>query len=200
MNVYEAIESRRAVKIFDPDYKMTSSEKKKLFDLAQLTPTAFNIQHYRFVLVEDQSLRQKIREAAWNQAQVTDSSLLVILCADAQAWQKEPVRYWSTASKEAQDFLLPAIDTYYRGKERVQLDEAQRSCGMVGMTLMLAARAMGYDTSPMDGFDYGAVGKLINLPSDHVISFMIAVGKKLKEPLPRPPLLPMADIIVHNQF
>jgi nitroreductase len=200
MNTFEAIETRRAVKVFDPNYKISTEEKDQLFNLVQLTPSAFNIQHVRFVVVDDKDLRIKLKEAAWDQDQVVNSSMLVILCADTQAWQKDPMRYWASATKEAQDFLLPAIDSYYRGKERVQLDEAHRSCGMAGMTLMLAARAMGYDTSPMDGFDYEAVGKLIDLPSDHVISFMIAIGKKAAEPHPRPPLLPINEIIIKDRF
>jgi nitroreductase len=200
MDTFKAIESRRAVKAFDPDYKMTPQEKEKIFTLAQLAPTAFNIQHWRFVTIDDPALRTKIREVAWNQPQVTDSSLLVILCADTKSWEKDTLRYWASATKEAQDFLLPAIDAYYRGKERVQLDEVHRSCGMAGTTIMLAARAMDYDTCPMDGFDYEAVGKLINLPDDHVISFMIAIGKKMAEPYERPPLLPAEEIIISNKF
>ena len=49
------------------------------------------------------------------------------------------------------------------GNEQVQRDEAMRSCGMAAMTLMLAAKEMGYDTCPMDGFDFDAVGKSTQL-------------------------------------
>jgi nitroreductase len=200
MDVFQAIETRRAVKGFDPAHKISVAEGDKLFAMARLAPTAFNIQHVRFLDVDDAALRQDIRAAAWNQAQVTDSSLLVVLCADTKAWEKEPMRYWATAPKETQDFMLPAIDAYYRGKEGVQRDEAHRSCAMAGMNLMLSARAMGYDSSPMDGFDYEAVGKLINLPEDHLISFMVAIGKKAQEPHPKAPLLPVEDVVIRNKF
>jgi nitroreductase len=200
MNIFETLQARRAVKGFNPDHKMSAEEEQKLFDHARLSPTAFNIQHWRFVTVKDTALRQKIRAAAWDQAQVTDSSLLVILCADTKAWEKAPVRYWQNAPQEAQDFILPALDAYYRGKERVQLDEVHRSCGMAGMNLMLMAQEMGYDSCPMDGFDYDAVGKLINLPADHVISFMIAIGKKTKEPYERANRLPHDEVVVTDRF
>jgi nitroreductase len=141
-----------------------------------------------------------LRQVAWNQAQVTDASLLVILCADVQAWRKEPDRYWRKAPKEVQDFLLPAIHGYYDGREQVQRDETMRSCGLAGMALMLAARDLGYDSCPMDGFDFAAVGKLIRLPEDHVISFMVAIGKPVKPANPRGGQLPLAEVMIRDRF
>ena len=52
-----------------------------------LAPLAFNIQHWRFVLVQDPELHKQVRAVAWDQAQVTDASLLIILCADLKAWE-----------------------------------------------------------------------------------------------------------------
>jgi nitroreductase len=99
-----------------------------------------------------------------------------------------------------QEFLVPAIDQYYQGKPEVQRDEVMRSCGLAGQTLMLAAKALGYDSCPMDGFDYGAVGKIIKLPTDHVISFMIAIGKMTKESWPRPGQLGYDEVVRENGF
>ena len=83
--------------------------------------------------------------------------------------------------KPVQDFLVPAIGQYYNGHEQVQRDEAMRSCGMAAMTLMLAAKEMGYDTCPMDGFDFDAVAKLLNLPADHIPTMFVVIGKAAKE-------------------
>lgn len=200
MNIQDAITNRRAVKAFDPDHMMSAEEIDELLGLALLSPTAFNIQNWRFVAVTDAELRSKLREVSWDQAQVTDASLLVILCADVKSWEKEPERYWRNAPKEAQDFLLPAIDNYYRGHEQVQRDEAMRSCGMAAQTIMLAAKSMGYDTCPMDGFDFEKVGELINLPDDHVIAMYVAVGKKVEDAKPRGGQLPLDEVVIRNAF
>jgi nitroreductase len=71
---------------------------------------------------------------------------------------------------------------------------------MAGQTLMLAAKELGYDSCPMDGFDYEAVGKILNLPSDHVISFMIAIGKKTQDSWPRPGQLAYTEVVRENGF
>ncbi|HEC29874.1 MAG TPA: nitroreductase family protein [Gammaproteobacteria bacterium] len=200
MITQEAIEKRRAVKHFDPEHQMTNEEITKLLSLAVLSPTAFNIQNWRFVVVREPALRQEIRAAAWDQAQVTDASLFIILCADLKAWEKQPFRYWKNTAKEVQDFMLPAIDAYYRDKDQVQRDEAMRSCGIVAQTLMLAAKSSGYDSCPMDGFDFDKVAKIIKLPEDHVIAMFVAIGKGTKDAWPRPGQLPLEDVVISNHF
>jgi nitroreductase len=179
---------------------MTEAETAQLMSLAVLAPTAFNIQNWRFVVVGDDELRKKIRAVAWEQAQVTDASLFIIVCADLKAWERDPGRYWKNAPQPVQEFMIPAIDKYYRGHDQVQRDEAMRSCGIVAQTLMLSAQAMGYDSCPMDGFDFDAVAKLIRLPEDHVIAMFVAIGKGTKEPWPRPGQLPLAEVIRYNHF
>jgi nitroreductase len=200
MNVATAIETRRSIKAYDPSHRISEAEIERLLSLALLAPTAFNIQNWRFVLVRDPALRGEIRQAAWDQAQVTDASLLIVLCADLKAWEHEPARYWKNTPQPVQDFLVPAIGQYYQGREQVQRDEAMRSCGIAGMALMLAAKEMGYDSCPMDGFDFDAVAKLIKLPADHVISFMLAIGKGTKEPWPRGGQLPLNEVVINDRF
>ncbi|MCX6960484.1 MAG: nitroreductase family protein [Verrucomicrobia bacterium] len=139
METFGAIESRRAVKQYDPNHRFTPEEENKLLGAALLSPTAFNIQQWRFVVLRDMEIRKQIRAVAWDQAQVTEAS-------------------------------------------------------------MLAARDMGYDSCPMDGFDYETVGKIINLPSDHAISFMVAIGKKTQEPWPRPGQLSYGKVVLENGF
>lgn len=200
MNTIETIQARRAVKQYDATHRMTKEEEHALLALAMLSPTAFNIQHWRFVVVSDPLLRKQIRQAAWDQAQMTDASLLIVLCADLNAWQKQPERYWMNAAPAVQNYLMPLIDQYYRDKPAVQRDEAMRSCGIAAQTLMLAAKAMGYDSCPMDGFDFEQVAKLIRLPEDHLIAMCIAVGKAVQPANPRGGQLSYADVVIHDQF
>lgn len=200
MNTLDAIHARRAIKHYDPAHVMPEAEVRQLLEAAMQAPTAFNIQHWRFVAVTDPEVRKQIRAAAWDQAQVTDASLLIVLCADVDAWKKDASRYWKNAPQPVQDFLVPAIGPYYEGREQVQRDECMRSCGLAGMTIMLAAKAMGYDSCPMDGFDFDAVAKIIHLPSDHVISFMIAVGKGTQPAWPKPGQLDYDEVVIPNRF
>lgn len=200
MDTLEAIKTRRAIKHYDADYQMPQDDVNTIFSLALLSPTAFNIQNWRFVAVSDSELREQIKVVAWNQEQVTTCSLFVVLCANLKSWESRPERYWANAPQPVQEIILPAIDQYYRDKDQVQRDEAMRSCGIAAQTMMLAAKALGYDSCPMDGFDFDAVARLIRLPKDHVIAMCIAIGKGTKEPWSRPGQLSVDEVVIKNRF
>ena len=200
MKVSEAVQARRAIKWYDPEHQMPEDTFRLLMEHAILSPTAFNIQNWRIVRVTDAEQRKAIREAAWDQAQVTDASELLVLCFNNKAWEQDPQRYWRNAPQEVQDFLVPAIDGYYRDKPQIERDEGMRSCGLIGQTIMLLAQELGYQSCPMDGFDFDAVAKIINLPADHTIAFMIAIGKGIKDAWPKPGQLPLDEVMLNNRF
>ena len=112
MDVSRAIEERRAVKHFDPNYAMSDEEIDQLMSLALLAPTSFNIQNWRFVMVQDTEQRKRLREVAWNQSQVTDASLLLVLCGDLKAWEKTRSVLAQYAGR-FQAMIVKAIDAYY---------------------------------------------------------------------------------------
>jgi nitroreductase len=200
MNVFEAVQARRAVKHFDPDHEMTEEETTRLIETAMQSPTSFNIQHWRFVLLKDPELRKQVRAAGNDQAQMTDASLLILMTADVHAWKKEPQRYWRNAPAEVAELLVNWMGPFHEGKPELQRDEAQRSIGMAMQTLMLAAQEMGYDSCPMIGFDHEAVAELVRLPADHCIGPMVAIGKRTKDPWSKPGQLPRSEVTIVDRF
>ena len=200
MDIKQAITERRSIKHYDADHSMSDAEINELMEHAILSPTAFNIQHWRFVNVQDKDKRQQIQAASWGQSQVTESSLLLILCADLNAWEKQPERYWTEAPEEVQGFLLPAIENYYTNHHQAQRDECIRSTSIAAMNIMLMAKGMCYDSCPMDCFDLDAVAKIINLPHDHIITMMITVGKKKEDARPRSGQLALNEVLITDEF
>lgn len=201
MQVKEAVYARRAIKHFDPSHQMTAAEEKELLETTIQAPTSFNIQHWRFVILRDPELRSKIRQEFGNdQAQMTDASLLVLFTADTKAWQKDPQRYWQNAPEAVAELLVGWMGPFHDGREWMQRDEAQRSIGMAMQTMMLAAKGMGYDSCPMIGFDIEAVSKLIQLPEDHVMGPMVAIGIGTKDAWPKPGQLTLDEVVVDNGF
>ena len=201
MNTLEAIQNRRAIKHFDPEHRLTSEEERRLLEATIQAPTSFNIQHWRFVILRDPQLRARIRAEFGNdQSQMTDASLLVQFTADVMAWKKQPERYWANAPQEVADLLVGWMGPFHEGREWLQRDEAQRSIGMAMQTLMLAAQELGYQSCPMIGFEVEKVAELINLPDDHVMGPMVAIGKGTKDAWPKPGQLPLEELVVENGF
>jgi len=200
MNTLEAITARRSVRHYDATHEISEAEQRTILEHTLLAPTSFNIQNWRFVVVKDPDQRAKVRQAGWNQAQMTDASMLVILTADLQSWSKDTERYWVTAPKETSDFLVNSIHEFYKDKPELQRDEAMRSVGIAGQTLMLAATELGYDSCPMVGYDPEQIAKLINLPEDHVIGMMVAIGKKSEDAYPRGGQLSLDEVVFTDRF
>ncbi len=200
MQTTETIRSRRAIKHFDPSHSITETEIKTLFETTILSPTSFNIQNWRFVVVTDLEVKKQLRAAAWDQAQVTEASIVVLICADLQAWARQPERYWANAPEDVRNTLVPMIGDFYKGREQLQRDEAMRSVGIAAQTLMLTAKDMGYDSCPMIGFDSVKVAEIIKLPTEHVIGMMVTVGKALKPARERGGQLKLEEVVFENSF
>jgi len=200
MDTFEAISTRRAIKKFDPNHKMTSEEVDSLMKLTILSPTSYNQQNWRFVTVTDQSIKEKIGVAARNQAQPVDGSLVILLCGNMSAWKDDPLRYWKNHPTEKQELVKASLEKKYADSPQNRRDEAIRSCGFAGQTIMLAARQMGLDSCPMVGFDYDEMAKIIELPDDHLIVLMIVVGKSLEPAKKRGGQLNLDEVVFENKF
>ena len=151
-------------------------------------------------MIDDPELRQQVRANGNDQAQMTDASLLVLMTGDVKAWEKDPQRYWKNAPQEVADLLVNWMGPFHEGDDQLQRDEAMRSIGMAMQTLMVAATAMGYESCPMIGFDRDAVGKLVNIPDDHVVGPLVAIGKGIKDPWPKPGQLGLDEVVIKNRF
>lgn len=199
MDTTTAIHQRRSVKHYDPNHEMSEVEIQELLELALLSPTSFNMQNWRFVVVTDPAKKEALRAAAWNQAQVSEASITILLCADLHSYI-DGARYWVNAPQPVQDMLVPMIAPFYENNPQLQRDEAMRSIGIAAQTLMLAAKSMGYDSCPMIGFDPVKVGEIIGLPENHLIGMMLTVGKSLKDATARGGQLPFEDVVFRDQF
>jgi len=178
---------------------LTDEEVNQLFSLAILSLTPSYTPNWRFVIAHDPGLKEKIRRVTGDQAQITETSLLVILCADTKAWEKNPPNHCRYVYKDKTPILLPDND-YYPNKEQMQRDEAMCSCGIAAQTLMLSAKAMGYDSCPVYHFDADLVGRLINLPKEMVVAMLVVIGKTVKKPWPRKGKVDFREVLLTDQF
>ncbi len=200
MDTFEAINTRRAIKKFDSTYKISPEQVSSLMELTILSPTSYNQQNWRFITVTDQLIKEQISKAARNQSQPSDGSLVIILCGNMNAWKEDPLRYWKNSTLEKQEYVKKALHTKYAENPQNQRDEAMRSCGFAGQTIMLAARQMGLDSCPMVGFEYDELAKIINLPEDYLIVLMIVVGKAAESANPRGGQLSLDKVVFENRF
>jgi len=179
---------------------MPGADLARLIELAKLSPSSFNMQNYRFVVVKDKELRKQIRAVAWDQAQITDASVLLAMCADLNAHRDNPMRYWQHVPAAVREFMVTNVTPFYEGKHQLTRDEGIRSSAFAGLTIMLAAAEMGYASGPLIGFDPLVVSNILNVPDNIVLSYLLVIGKPTKVGWPRGERLPNSEVVITNCF
>lgn len=176
MEFSQITHQRRSVKSYHPNTTISDDELAALFEQVSLTPSAFNLQHWRFVVVRDGSLKAAMQEAAWGQRQVGDSAAAILVAGKLNA-QEDADLIFAETPEDVRAQMIPMIDGFYGNNVQLKRDEAIRSASMAAMTLMYAAKDRGYETGPMIGFDVDAMAKILHLPEEYVPVMLVVLGK-----------------------
>jgi nitroreductase len=177
MELRDAIRSRQSVKHFDPHYVIADAELAELFRWVALSPSSFNTQGWKFVVVRDPAAKLKLCELSYHQTQVRDCSAVIAVLGQLNAHQ-DAERLYAAAPQPVRAKLVPMIHGLYEGNPQFQRDEAIRSCSLASMTLMLVAEDMGLATCPMIGFDPEAVTRFLNVDPHHFPVMLVCLGKR----------------------
>lgn len=199
MNVFDALKQRRSIKAFDPGHSMDGKLITRLFEAAALAPSSFNLQHWRMVAVTDKEIKARLCAASWNQTQVAEASLVVVICGDPEAHLQADY-CWRDAPEAVREKMIPLIHGFYSNNLQLQRDEAVRSGSLIGMALMLAAVEMGYDSCPMIGFDPAKVAEIIQMPKKYLPVMLLPIGKKARDARPKPGPMPLKDVVKLQSF
>lgn len=185
MNFKELVNSRRAVNFFDPDKDVPESLLEDMIEMAAKTPSSFNLQPWSLMVLRTPEEKMKLRKLAWDQPKVSEAPVTLIVLADRDAWKKghpfvernfkEMVNAGSMTEGQYQWFLDACAGLYGATSEKQQAF-ACKNTGFFAMSLMYAAKSLGLDTHPMDGFDHDGVRKAFNIPENYWIPLLIAVG------------------------
>lgn len=203
MDVRDTIEQRRAVKRYDPTREISEDRIRELFRLASLAPSAWNLQHWHFIVVRSAEQKERLRKAANNQPKVTEASLTVVVCGNLDAYRDADRIYDSFVrngylSEEQKRRKIIGIEQFYADPQN-RRDEAIRNASLAAQTLILAATEMGYATCPMIGFDPDAVREVVELP-DHLLPVMLITVGFGEETRPRNDRKPFEEIVDFDVF
>ena len=191
----EAAESRRSIRSYEPT-PIPEADLRELLRLASRAPSAFNVQPWRFVIVQDDALRAKLSEAAFGQQQIVKAPATIVVYSDmVDALARMPESMHPDMPQASRDAGVAS----FRARFASQTEQEREAWGAAQSNialgyLLLLAESMGYATSPMLGFDPGKVKALLGLPSHVQIPALVSIGFAAEEGY-RPHRLP-ADSLV----
>ncbi len=196
MEFKDIINNRRAINFFDPEQKVPDELLKEVIEMAAKAPSSFNLQPWNLIVLKDPEEKKKLQELAWNQPKVSEAPVTLIVLADRNGWKeghpileknfKEMIQAGAMTKDQHQWFLDACTGLYGSGEEK-QMAFAVKNTGFFAMALMFAAKSLGVDTHPMDGFDHQGVKEAFNIPEEYWVPALISVGYFLKDKTLSPP-------------
>ncbi|MGN7165391.1 nitroreductase family protein [Paenibacillus cellulositrophicus] len=197
----EVIHNRRTIKKYDPEVKISREEMSQILKEATLAPSSFNLQPWRFVVIESQEAKEKLIELApFNSTQIYTSSAVIAVFGDLQFADRADEIYSKAVElghmpQEMKEKILSTVVPLF---DRFSVQEKRESImvdgGLVSMQLLLTAYAHGYATNPMAGFNKEKIAEAFELDAERYIPIIIiSIGKAAAES--RPPVrFPVHDI------
>ncbi|HMF63576.1 MAG TPA: nitroreductase family protein [Edaphobacter sp.] len=177
----EAILDRRATPSFDGAL-IPAEDLKQILDAGLHAPSGYNMQPWRFIVVQSPEQKRRLRAASYNQGKVEEASAVIVACGDADGWRKDldlmlqlgrqggmPESYAAQARS--------SVPNYLSSFSSAQMQAWLNKQVMLAFThMLLMAEVMGYDTAPMEGFEQDKVHEVLRLPLSYWVVALLAIG------------------------
>ncbi len=177
----EIVFHRRSTPSFDGE-PISSEDLRTILQAGTNAPSGYNMQPWRFIVVQSPEQKRRLRAASYNQGKVEEASLVIVACGDTDGWRRDlddmiqrgleggmPESYASQARSSVPAFLSSF--------SREQMQGWLNKHVMLAFThMMLMAEVLGYDTAPMEGFEQEKVHEVLRLPLSYWVVALLAVG------------------------
>ncbi|MEG7379633.1 nitroreductase family protein [Bacillus subtilis] len=185
----EIMKGRRSIRNYDPTVKISKEEMTEILEESTTAPSSVNAQPWRFLVIDSPEGKEKLAPlASFNQTQVTTSSAVIAVFADMNNADYLEEIYSKAVElgympQEVKDRQIAALTAHFEklpaqvNRETILIDG-----GLVSMQLMLTARAHGYDTNPIGGYDKENIAETFGLDKERYVPVMLlSIGKAADE-------------------
>ena len=177
----QAIQERRATPSVDGT-PIPAEDLRQILDAGLHAPSGYNLQPWRFVVVQSAEQKKKLRGASYNQGKVEEASAVIVACGDSDGWRKDlelilekgrkggmPESYATQAQSSVPNYMSSFSSGQMQGWLSKQV--------MIAFThMLLMAEVMGYDTAPMEGFEQDKVHEVLRLPLSYHVVALLGIG------------------------
>ncbi|WWM61897.1 nitroreductase family protein [Paenibacillus tundrae] len=196
------ISERHAVKKYEKGFVMPEADLNAILTAASEAPSSWNLQHWKFLVIESEADKAKLLPIAYGQSQIVDSSVTIAVLGDLEANRNtfiyDQAVEAGTLPAEVRDALVGQINGAYQSAQTAR-DEAIRNASFASQNIMLAARSLGYDTCPMGGYNPQQLVETFNIPARYIPTLLITVGKAAQPARPAG-RFPLSETVVKGSF
>ncbi|WP_077310036.1 nitroreductase family protein [Terribacillus halophilus] len=183
----QVLHDRRSIRRYDESVKISKEEMTEILASATKAPSSVNLQPWRFVVIESPEAKAKLASLAWfNQRQVETSSAVIAVFGDLQNLNYLEEIYSKAVElgmmpQDVKEQQVTSIRSLLSGiSEQGNRDSVMIDSGLVSMQIMLTAKAYGYDTNPIGGFEKDKIAEAFDLDKNRYVPVMLlSIGKAL---------------------
>jgi nitroreductase len=190
-NIFEEIlDFRQACKIFDEEKKITSEDLKFILEVGRRSPSSFGMEPWKFLVVQNQQMKEEIRPLCWNQPQITTCSDLVIILAKIEDVKPEN-NYVKTMFQRRplpQEKIDAYVELYAKHLQDTMKSDTNilawsaRQCYIALANMMSAAASIGIDSCPIEGFEKENLEKLLQIDTKkYQVAVIMPLGYRINE-------------------
>lgn len=179
----KVMHERKSVRKYEANYKITQAELEELLTEATTAPSSSNLQPWRFLVIQDPTVKKELRQIANNQEQIETASAIIAVLGDTEMYKNVEEVYTKNFEQGYMDeatknsMIENSLKLYPNLPKEILKNIATFDAGLISMQIMLLAKDMGYDTVTMGGFNKEAFAKHFEL-ADHLVPIvLIAIGK-----------------------
>jgi nitroreductase len=189
MDTKQAILTRQSIREYDPSFKIDEATLLQLLQDASTAPSSWNLQPWRFVIIQQPEMKAKLRPFVYsNTTQLDTSSALILVLNDLDRYAMYPI-----LNQMDLDAGLITQDHFKIRQQKAEQARATRSkesldreglldCGLVAQNIMILARGYGFDTCPMGGFDRDQFMSILGMDATRYKPVvLISIGQRLKD-------------------
>lgn len=204
MEFNQLVQARHSVNQFDPNGTISREVLESIIEAATLSPSSYNLQQWRFLVVDDKETKLKLKSSAYEQQKVADAAAAIVVLGNLKAHEDATQIADDLSEKgylppQYKENMINQINGLY-SNEVMQRDEAIRGSSLAAMTLMLAAKDKGYGTCPMIGFDPNRVRQEFNIPEHLIPVMIITIGPEKDPEMPRKLRFSAKEVTTYNGF
>ncbi len=178
----DAIRERRSTPSFD-GAPLPVEDLEQIVNAGLLAPSGYNMQPWRFVVVQSPDQKRKLRAASYNQAKIEEAAVVIVACGDADGWRRDLdlVLQKGLAGGMPESYAAQArssVPKYMASFTTDQMHAWLNKHVTIAFThMLLMAEVLGYDTAPMEGFEQEKVREVLRLPLSYWVVALLAIGK-----------------------
>ncbi|MGW8168736.1 MAG: NAD(P)H-dependent oxidoreductase [Sulfurovaceae bacterium] len=188
-SLLDILHFRHACKLFDEDKKISKDNLTFILEAARLSPSSFGMEHWRFIVIKNQELKETLRPLCWDQPQITTCDTLVAIIAKHEL-VSTPSYYEAMFARRglSADVIQAYIQKYESYINALPSIKAwsQKQCYLAASNIMNYSAMIEIDSCPIEGFERENVEKALKIDTTkESMALFVALGYRVNPQTPK---------------